>query len=117
MRSPSEELEFGKGFPVSVGSLQKYIESEIRDILQKCTGCGICAQVCPILPYTAASGKDPKEVAVGVLEILRGGAGNSASVGWIEACAGSGVCVKECPEPVNPRRMLLLARNRMKGKE
>jgi heterodisulfide reductase subunit D len=99
------------------GSFQRYIEREIRDILQACTGCGICAEVCPILPYTTAAGRDPKRVVEGVLDILRGGPGSGASASWIEACAGSGVCVKQCPEPVNPRRMLLLARNGMKRKE
>ena len=101
---------------MTFGSLQAYLDSEIREILQKCTACGICAQVCPILPYTAAKGMDPREVVAGVLETLRGAQGMAASAGWIEACAGSGVCVKECPEPVNPRRMLLLARNKLKGK-
>ena len=101
---------------MSVGSLQQYIESEIRDILQKCTGCGICAQVCPVLPYTAAKGIDRREVVAGVLETLRDARGTPASASWMEACAGSGVCIKECPEPVNPRRMLLLARNKLKRK-
>ena len=101
---------------MTFGSLQSYIDCEIREILQKCTACGICAQVCPILPYTAAKGMDPGEVVTGVLEILRGAQERPASASWIEACAGSGVCIKECPEPVNPRRMLLLARNKFKGK-
>jgi len=59
---------------------------------------------------------DPRAVVAGVLEFLRGEEGIAASASWIEACAGSGVCIKECPEPVNPRRMLLLARNKLKGK-
>ena len=101
---------------MTFGSLQAYLDSEIREILQKCTACGICAQVCPILPYTAAKGMDSGEIVAGVLETLRGAQGNSASASWIEACAGSGVCIKGCPEPVNPRRMLLLARNKLKGK-
>lgn len=98
-----------------VGSLKDYVDREIHDILQKCTGCGICAQVCPILPYTLAKGEDPKRVVAGVLDILRGQGGNSASARWVESCAGSGVCVKECPEPVNPRRMLLFAKSAIKG--
>ena len=101
---------------MTFGSLQAYLDSEIREILQKCTACGICAQVCPILPYTAAKGMAPRKVVAGVLEALRGAQAMAASASWIEACAGSGVCVKECPEPVNPRRMLLLARNKIKGK-
>ena len=76
------------------GSLQDYVEREILDILQKCTVCGVCAHVCPVLPYTAADGRDPKEVVAGVLDILRGETGNPASASWIEACAGSGACLK-----------------------
>lgn len=94
-----------------MSSLQTYIDHEIDEILSKCTGCGICAEVCPILPYTAAKDEAPKEVVAGVLAVLRGGTGSKGAAEWIEACAGSGVCVTACPEPVNPRRMMLFARN------
>ncbi len=94
-----------------MSSLQTYIDHEIGDILSKCTGCGVCAEVCPILPYTAAQGEAPKDVVAGVLAVLRGERGGRAAASWIEACAGSGVCVTACPEPVNPRRMMLFARN------
>ena len=94
-----------------MSSLQTYINQEIDEILSKYTGCGVCADVCPILPYTAAQGEAPENVVAGVLDVLRGGTGTWAAAEWIEACAGSGVCVTACPEPVNPRRMMLFARN------
>jgi len=96
---------------VTMSSLQAYIDQEIDEILSKCTGCGVCAEVCPILPYTAAEGEAPGKVVAGVLAVLRGEKGSRAAAEWIEACAGSGVCVTACPEPVNPRRMMLFARN------
>lgn len=94
-----------------MSSLQAYIDEEIDEILSKCTGCGVCAEVCPILPYTAAKGEESRKVVAGVLAVLRGEEGSRAAAEWIEACAGSGVCVTACPEPVNPRRMMLFARN------
>lgn len=84
--------------------------------MQECTTCGVCAEVCPILPYSAANGADAKQVVGGVLDILQGGNGNPAAADWVLSCAGSGVCIKECPEKINPRRMLLFARNALKGR-
>lgn len=103
----------GQHKQTTMSSLQTYINHEIDQILSQCTTCGVCAEVCPILPYTAAKDETPKNVVAGVLDVLRSGTGDRAAAAWIDACAGSGVCVTACPEPVNPRRMLLLARNAM----
>jgi len=95
---------------VADASMDDAIQKETRAILEGCTLCGRCVEVCPIVPHTAASGTDPKLVIGGVLDLLRGNEGNAAAAAWVEACAGSGVCIKACPEPVNPRRMMELAR-------
>lgn len=99
-----------------MSSFQNCVNREVEETLHDCTSCGRCAEVCPILPHTDAAGTDPKEVVQGVLGLLRNEAGTAAAVSWIEACSGSGVCIKACPESVNPRRMLALAKSAVNGR-
>ena len=53
------------------------------------------------------------EVVGGVLDIIRGGNGATESERWAQVCSGSGFCIPACPEAVNPRFMLALARTAM----
>ena len=46
----------------------------------------------------------------GVLAVLRGETGTPEALGWIAVCTRSGVCVPACPENVDPRMMMRLAR-------
>jgi hypothetical protein len=45
-----------------------------------------------------------------VLAVLRGEPGTAEALGWIAVCTRSGVCVPACPEKVDPRMMMRLAR-------
>ncbi|MFN3448394.1 MAG: 4Fe-4S dicluster domain-containing protein [Roseococcus sp.] len=86
-------------------------ESETTRMLAACTRCGRCAEVCPMLPYAeAAQGVAASALVEGVLEVLAGGQGSAAARGWIAACTRSGACNAACPEAVNPRLMLRLAK-------
>ena len=80
------------------------------DMLEACTACGKCVEVCPMPDPAGIGAADPAAVAAGVIEIVRSGAGPEASVRWADACTGSGHCIPACPEAVNPRLLLALAR-------
>jgi Fe-S oxidoreductase len=97
--------------------LQAYIEEETQDILEKCTSCGKCVEVCPMLPYGNLQGADPKHVVSGVLDILRGGHGRDEARRWSQVCTASGSCIPACPEGINPRKMLNLAKHTLKSHE
>ena len=60
--------------------------------------------------YSSAPAADGKEVVPGVLAVLRGERGSEAALGWIAVCTRSGVCVPACPDAVDPRMMMRLAR-------
>ena len=60
--------------------------------------------------YSKAPSSDSKAVVGGVLAVLRGEAGTPEALGWIAVCTRSGVCVPACPENVNPKMMMRLAR-------
>lgn len=53
---------------------------------------------------------DPEAIVAGVIDIIRGGTGTEVSARWADLCASSGHCIPACPEGVNPRFMLALAR-------
>src|SRR5438045_3096162 len=96
--------------PVIGQRLKEFQSREIERILGACTQCGKCFEVCPMAKYSGAPASDGKEVVPGVLAVLRGGPGTPQALGWIAVCTRSGVCVPACPESVDPRMMMRLAR-------
>jgi len=96
--------------------LKAFEQSEAERILSACTQCGKCFEVCPMTRYAkAAAGADGKTVVAGVLAVLRGQPGTPAALGWISVCTRSGVCVPACPDKVDPRMMMRLARMTASG--
>lgn len=97
--------------PVIGARLKAYEQAEAERILSACTTCGKCFEVCPMTRYAkAAAGVDGKTVVAGVLAVLRAERGTPEALGWISVCTRSGVCVPACPDKVDPRMMMRLAR-------
>ena len=101
-------------------ALQARLETEILD---RCTLCGKCVEACP-MPEPAGLGLteegDSARIVSGVIDVLRGGQGSEEGRTWAEMCSGSGYCIEACPEAVNPRFMLAMARleeRRREGEE
>ena len=97
--------------PQLAHGVRDYLEEERQRILATCTTCGKCSEVCPMTPYNEQrGGATSKDLAAGVLQLLRTGATDEAALGWVRACIRSGCCVPACPENVNPKLMLRLAK-------
>jgi ferredoxin len=90
--------------------LKEFQAAEVERILSACTRCGKCYEVCPMAQYSRAPASDGKAVVPGVLAVLRGEPGTPEALGWIAVCTRSGVCVPACPDKVDPRMMMRLAR-------
>ena len=91
--------------------LLAYVERNIERTLAACTACGKCYEVCPMTRYSELlPGQSGREVAAGVLDILRGKGGAPAAIEWTRLCTQSAVCIPVCPENINPMLMLRLAR-------
>ena len=90
------------------------IDGRIGEILDRCTQCGKCVEVCPTAVPAGVDTREPKAVVGDVLDILRGG-GSSETRGarWANACTGSGRCLSACDDGVNPRFMLAATRLRL----
>ena len=94
----------------TVPDFAQALKSRAQDVLDSCTRCGRCFEVCPMTAPAGLAGRNAGEVVAGVLEIIRGGAGTPDAERWAQVCSGSGSCIPACPEAVNPRFMLALAR-------
>ena len=90
------------------------LEARAQEIVDRCSRCGRCVEVCPTAGPAGVDRSDPPSVVGQVLELLRG-AGDPASAGarWAETCTGSGACRQACEDGVNPRFMLALTRVRL----
>jgi heterodisulfide reductase subunit D len=90
------------------------LDTRAREIVERCTGCGRCVEVCPTAGPAGVDRSDPRAVVGHVLDLLRGG-GDPTSQGarWAETCTGSGLCRQACDDGVNPRFMLALTRMRL----
>ena len=96
--------------PVIGQRLKEFEREEVKRILGACTECGRCFEVCPMARYSNSPATDGKTVVPGVLAVLRGEPGSPEALGWIGVCTRSGVCVPACPENVDPKMMMRLAR-------
>jgi len=90
------------------------MDARIKDILDRCTRCGKCVEVCPTAAPAGIDTSEPVAVVGDVLDILRGGGDRSSRGGrWANACTGSGRCITACDDGINPRFMLAATRLRL----
>jgi heterodisulfide reductase subunit D len=89
--------------------LEHALHRQVADILDRCTTCGACAEICPMPGPAGLDTANPQALTAGILTVLQGGTHAEASR-WAEICSGSGHCISACQYGVNPRLMLALAR-------
>ena len=97
-------------------SAETFIEGLDRrtdDIIDACTRCGKCAEVCPTPALAGIGDQQPEALTRGIIDILKGGTHAEASEIWARKCCGSGHCMDVCAEGINPRFMLTMARRRL----
>jgi heterodisulfide reductase subunit D len=95
---------------MSAPSFDAALAGRIEHILDACTRCGKCVEVCPITEAAKVPTASPEAVVGGVLDILRNGDGAEASRKWASSCVLSGECIKACDYGINPRFMLAMTR-------
>jgi Fe-S oxidoreductase len=79
-------------------------------IAAACTRCGACFRACPMVPPAGLGEADPVETAGGIIDLITGGAGTAEAARWASVCSGSGNCIPACPEGIDTRFMVQLAR-------
>jgi heterodisulfide reductase subunit D len=84
--------------------------ARVDDMLDACTRCGKCVEVCPSVGPAGIADAKPGDVIAGIIDLLRTGTALEASRKWASSCMLSGECIKACDEGVNPRFLLAMAR-------
>ena len=102
--------------PMPTGAMKEFVRAETERILAACTRCGKCYEACPMTRYSPAlEGAEPQTVVADVLALLREERSSPQAVGWASVCVRSGSCVPACPENVDPKMMVRIARMMASG--
>jgi Fe-S oxidoreductase len=96
--------------PNSDISFEAALGERVADMLDACTRCGKCVEVCPSVKPAGIADASSQDIISGVLDIVRSGDGPEASRRWAASCMLSGECIKVCNDGVNPRFLLAMAR-------
>jgi Fe-S oxidoreductase len=94
-------------------TFESALQGRVDAMIDACTRCGKCVEVCPATEpagLSAEQRQNPAEVIGGVIDLLRGSAGNDSARKWASGCLLSGECIKACDYGVNPRFLLGMAR-------
>src|SRR5215813_13073455 len=79
-------------------------------IADACTRCGECFRACPMVAPAGLAAADARETTGGIVDLITGGSGTAEAARWASVCSGSGNCIPACPEDINARFMVQLAR-------
>src|SRR5215212_1137800 len=91
---------------------ETYLRTEAATLLERCTACGKCVEVCPNLPHLPEAAADTKATAAGILMLLRDVDASRAARTFAEACCGSARCREVCPEGLDAYDLMRLAKVR-----
>jgi heterodisulfide reductase subunit D len=86
------------------------LNTRADDMLNACTRCGKCVDVCPSLRPAGIVDPASQELVTGVIDLVRFGHGPEASRTWASSCMLTGACIPACEDGVNPRFLLAMAR-------
>ena len=89
-------------------SFETALGKRVEDMLDACTRCGKCVEVCPSVKPAGIAAASSDDIISGVLDIVRSGDGPEASRKWAASCMRSGECIKACDYGVNPRFLLAM---------
>jgi len=95
---------------VTETAFESALFARTTDMVAACTRCGKCVEICPVTAPAGVGDVASQAVVSGVLDIVQTGRGPDVSKAWAKGCALTGDCITACPEGINPRFLLAMAR-------
>ena len=86
------------------------LAAHTAEMLDACTQCGKCVEICPVTRPAGVGDAAPKTVIAGIFDLVRMGEGPAPAMAWAKGCTLTGDCIEACPEAINPRFLLAMAR-------
>ncbi|MGD8975586.1 MAG: (Fe-S)-binding protein, partial [Desulfobacterales bacterium] len=83
---------------------------EMNRFIEKCTACGECVTVCPIIPMTDIKTDDSADVMQAVVDLYRAGNVSDMARTRIYSCMRCQTCQPACPEDLDPGLGITMAR-------
>lgn len=87
------------------------LEALAAEAADRCTGCGKCFEVCPTAREAGLASDGAVERVGELLALTReGGAAAPQLNEWLNVCDGSARCTEACPEGINVRQWITIAK-------
>ena len=87
------------------------LEALAQEAADRCTSCGKCYEVCPTARESGFDMLQGKERVAEMVELTRdGGVAAPGLQQWLNACDGSARCTEACPEGINVRQWVTIAK-------
>ena len=81
-----------------------------NDAMSRCTTCGYCYSACPTAREIGLPLEAGKSAIQALMGLTRGEVGHQLARQWVDACNASGNCTAACPEKINVRQWVSIAR-------
>jgi heterodisulfide reductase subunit D len=95
---------------MAAASLSELYSQKKIQIIEDCTLCGICVDVCPAVPLTSLSSMSASDIQGKVIGLLEDGVTSEEASLRSASCTHCGVCRNVCPIDINPVLMQELLR-------
>ena len=87
------------------------LEALAAEAADRCTGCGKCFEVCPTAREIGLDAGEAKARVGELLALTQDGGGAADGLQkWLNACDGSARCTDACPEGINVRQWVTIAK-------
>src|SRR3954468_4682158 len=95
---------------IALSAYAERLEALAADAADRCTGCGKCFEVCPTAREIGLDAGQAKARVAELGALTRGAAPTEGLQKWLNACDGSARCSDACPEAINVRQWVTIAK-------